>query len=1487
MSLKYKLAYTLVEILITLSVIGGLSAGGYAVVRNMNTGSNQLKLEQDVRIVNNAIKVYLTHGGRLPADTTATDALLKLRRQSAELKKNAGLKSATIDPRLNLRYQTSPEAVAGGPRAYWNATEQQFYVARSGSVPGVKEFYIDAVPPPLPITFGPNGEIINPNLDDRQTFGDFASVDSWVWDFENSGVVPRNSPTFSGTSDATMTNSAASVDDDIRTLDPPRFSVAGGRYALSWFPRTLTLSPALTTPESVSEIFYIVSGGPWQLYTGPIEVNEPGATITAKSVALDLDHYADSAEAVNTYTANQVTLDPAVTIRTSYRYAELGGPLAPGSPQPYIAPVPRLYLANANDIPDLFERNNVFQMFWTWDGTSPAAAGVGRYSGITDFTDGYPGDPIPLAISNFANNNTINLKYIAVSNNAAVAVTSAVETAPTSIAITPLLSPIVTPGDGSLSGGEKIQMVVDVSGAQTPANARIYYRTDGIDPGDVNGEPAAGATLYTAPFSLDSTNAPTVRVVARVYPPTTYKRWFSTSPAATLNYYLPYAEDNVYAVLGGNKDIYNINPSTGTNQIFNSAAAYNLRALALDSARARVYYIEDNSTVPANGWRLGYLDFITGNHVSLGNLRAAWGYNATAQPQNLAFFNNGLYYIHSTSDDLVQILLNEDASGISSVTKVADLRNNSSWTSIGDIAVDETGLMFFVDSTKTYHRYDLVSMSNYLQLGTVSEDFLGLAFFQGRLFGTQTRTTSIHRMAPTTGKSLSTIGALGSRKFIDLASPSSAVPISVTKSMWGIDDQSDGPHLIEFRNNYRSPLISVAVDYGPLLYGGATLLNDTRYGIRGLAISADGMAYFVRNTKIRVSNTDRLRPLLKLNLSNLRLGDALNCEYIGDLKPGLQTMAGNIDPDDVVTGLTIAPTGELYGVLREGADYGSNSADYIFKCTQAATGMTGPNIGITSIGRTTSAAGLSSTSEDLLFTRDGRLFVLDSWDNELLEISPTTGAVLSLMSQNPGCYHGIAMDTNDYRIIASDIGGNGDPDVFLQVNGGPDNDEIFINYRERWGYQTIEAISFFQPPFLLLSNQVDIFACDGSKTIHGLDFETGQTVPVTDAPWPVRALAFDLVKREVFYLRGGSDTFTLGSFHRDTFVHKIYGNLKNSAFEYSPNELPDNLMYFGGYLWYVEPKTDNLIRLLVGSSSITAQKKVANMTGNELRFDLIGDLAMTPDGWVYFSGIRTDGQRFCRYQINTLSQFEVLSGPIPSPVLLPDGESYRENWFDALAFAPANAQGVRTLFSTYSSTPSPLHIVNPETGESTFSKNVLPSLSLIDFSDQHPGALSNPNAITLQPLLKLNNLLASYTYADVGGPFLTGFTPPPATVPGPTVVLNNANELLLSQQNSAFFQIRWSTDGIDPRTSGAASTSGTFTNGYPGQVLPISYSLWGNRAALPLKVVAKSLQTNVMIDSPMLSPTIPAERMTLDAPLISETTAINGVRQIQILPNIP
>ena len=780
-----------------------------------------------------------------------------------------------------------------------------------------------------------------PVEESRATVLKLSNTDKWIWGYNQADPSldrMQSSPSF-GTGPLLPTAG------DVLTLSlaPPIFSVAGGQYNLFWFPKELALSPGTSNPPLSSEIFYNIDGAAWQKYSGPFSITDPGITVNAKSVSLDVDAYTDSVDATALYSSTPVTLDPATTLQTTYTYAGLGGPLAPGSLAPTLAPAARLILNNANEIPGSYQRDTAFQSFWTWDGTNPSVTGAGRISGINSFSNGYPGDPLNLTIASFAGSSSLTLKYVMQSKNSNL-VSSAVKTATAVITTTRLLPPLVSPGKTSLTGAEKVTLALDVSASSTPANARIFYRTDGVDPGDVNGEPAAGAILYTAPIQLESIGQPTVNLVARVYSPTAYKSWFTPSQPLSQSYYLPYAGGEVYAVTGGDRLIYSLSPSTGANIVLSDTAGYNISSIALDVDKARIYYVENGSST--SGWRLGYYDFITTQHTTLGNLKANWSYSPAATPGNLAFFKGSLYFVPPSTDDLVRITLNAAATAITAVSKAADLRANNNWTTVGDLAVTETGLMFFVDSGKKYHRFNLNTMSGYLEVGSTADFLVGLTFYQGRLFGTKSGATNIQNLNPGSGKLISSVNAANSKMFTDLAAPTPAAPVTDVQSLWAVDDQSDGAHLIEFRNNYRNPLTSTAVDYGVLLADGTAIPRNDRFGIRALAISNSGTAYFVYNKKIRVGGKDQFRPLMSLNLAQLKLGDNLSVVSMGDLSPALQPVAGTIDPDDVITGLTLSPAGTLYGVLKEGASSGAGSADYLFKCTQPATAMTGSTIAV-------------------------------------------------------------------------------------------------------------------------------------------------------------------------------------------------------------------------------------------------------------------------------------------------------------------------------------------------------------------------------------------------------------------------------------------------------------------------------------------------------------------------------------------------------------
>lgn len=89
---------------------------------------------------------------------------------------------------------------------------------------------------------------------------------------------------------------------------------------------------------------------------------------------------------------------------------------------------------------------------------------------------------------------------VALSNNASVVKNSAVNAATIDVNRTTLRSPAVVFDSEDTERGDTIEISKLVDYGDMPVGARIYYTTDGSDPGsDGNGNPLSG-TLYTGAF---------------------------------------------------------------------------------------------------------------------------------------------------------------------------------------------------------------------------------------------------------------------------------------------------------------------------------------------------------------------------------------------------------------------------------------------------------------------------------------------------------------------------------------------------------------------------------------------------------------------------------------------------------------------------------------------------------------------------------------------------------------------------------------------------------------------------------------------------------------------------------------------------------------------------------------------------------------------------------------------------------------------------
>jgi len=186
-------AFTLIEVLLVIAGISAIGAAGYVATSNLKATAEAVKLESDVKSVNQAIDLYRANGGQIPANSTA-DALLaklKTRADSASGGTTIGLKSSFLDVRTEAEWQSSSEATTSQLRAVWDPVAMAFSTS-TGTTLGIKRFRINnTLASAAPVT-----EARNPTLQ--------GAASGWVWEHAvaeavtaTSGISPSLAALFS------------------------------------------------------------------------------------------------------------------------------------------------------------------------------------------------------------------------------------------------------------------------------------------------------------------------------------------------------------------------------------------------------------------------------------------------------------------------------------------------------------------------------------------------------------------------------------------------------------------------------------------------------------------------------------------------------------------------------------------------------------------------------------------------------------------------------------------------------------------------------------------------------------------------------------------------------------------------------------------------------------------------------------------------------------------------------------------------------------------------------------------------------------------------------------------------------------------------------------------------------------------------------------------------------------------------------------------
>jgi len=459
------------------------------------------------------------------------------------------------------------------PRAVWDDTAQRFKI--TSSTEGFQEFRMN--PELASVDYGKAS---------RHTKLSYNKAAGWVWETADYTIAPNTGPSGVPTTDAPTLNAAGSSGtSNLAKLGTPIISPGSDFYALSIFPFAVTIEKQETDPAD-ARIFYSIQQNVWQVYESPFPV-EPGMSVQAYS-SNENPAWEDSDFATATYNNDPEALEIAIHVpQNPIDFVDAGGPVEPGdyTPEDPVDPID-VTLPGGWEIPDIYEDSDQFQFHWTFDGSDPTSS-PDRITGI-NFKLGYknnnghgnnfggydisnpnwrdkaardgmteeemdvyeievgddenkPNDRISYHISEWDGANLLSFRVVVQSKNSSLVTNSPVLAANIGIRRIDLPEPVITFA-GDPQRGETVTIDKYVDFGNMPIGARVYYTTDGTDPGDDgNGNPTSG-TLYTGPFDpllgAGEYDGEAI-IIARVYPPQEYANWFNVSTPRDSFYLVP------------------------------------------------------------------------------------------------------------------------------------------------------------------------------------------------------------------------------------------------------------------------------------------------------------------------------------------------------------------------------------------------------------------------------------------------------------------------------------------------------------------------------------------------------------------------------------------------------------------------------------------------------------------------------------------------------------------------------------------------------------------------------------------------------------------------------------------------------------------------------------------------------------------------------------------------------------------------------------
>ena len=251
--LLLKKGFTLVEVLVVITVISVLASAGYYTASSVQQTVRENKLESDVVALNSAVQIYEATGGDLsddslsgvPGDTPEEKVLTKLKIKGDVNTQNKynGVSGSLIDARMS-----TGDTVSSGSRAVWNSSKKIFEVKTSGD-PGVKEFVLsDEAATEARAAAGGSAYVRDGRVIDA---ADIKQGKKWVWEYTVANAVDQpaaGNPGTSGGGGVTEPSGDAAAPEPAGSVSPTPTATATASPTPT---ATATASPSPSaTPET-------------------------------------------------------------------------------------------------------------------------------------------------------------------------------------------------------------------------------------------------------------------------------------------------------------------------------------------------------------------------------------------------------------------------------------------------------------------------------------------------------------------------------------------------------------------------------------------------------------------------------------------------------------------------------------------------------------------------------------------------------------------------------------------------------------------------------------------------------------------------------------------------------------------------------------------------------------------------------------------------------------------------------------------------------------------------------------------------------------------------------------------------------------------------------------------------------------------------------------------------------------------------------------